>query len=50
MKGIIQVQGLLVITILYAAAFSSATVQFLNQARGFFRGFTRTLITRLYFS
>ena len=45
MKVIIQVQGLLAIRMLYTAAFSTATVQFLSQAQGSFGGLIKTLIT-----
>ena len=45
-KGIIQVQGLLAITILYTAAFLMVTVQFLSQAQGSFEGLTKTLISQ----
>ena len=43
MKEIIQVQGLLAVIMPYTAAFLTATVQFLSQARGSFGGFIKTL-------
>ena len=45
MKEIIQVQGLLAITMPCTAAFSITTDQFLSQAQGSFGGFIKTLIT-----